>query len=286
MDFGVADRCQACGKNPTQAAGGAVPVAVAAVAVPAAAGAAAVADHHSSVRFTQPVLPGDVKQYFVPVSGNRPGFELEYQPWLLGFAEVVFQIDKRSGTEHKVAVRSLAQAPEGSHPVDWEKAMALGIDPVSRPEPRARWAAVPDTIDTGKKLKALEKSFGEHVYGGTKLSLFENRELAMVSRPGEAKEQFVARCHQAAEQARKKAQEMEEVKFGPKIEAAKQKTKGAEDAVRRLEADLESKLAELAKKHKDMADQVVPVQLKPKKADVRVTHFGIAWAPFWQPAGR
>ena len=61
---------------------------------------------------------------------------MEYQPWLLGFAEVVFQIDKRAGTEHKVAVRLLARAPEGSHPADWDKATTLGIETYLQRKPR------------------------------------------------------------------------------------------------------------------------------------------------------
>jgi hypothetical protein len=292
LDFGVADRCQACGKNPMQPpTGAAVPVAVAAVAAVAASDATVSAtsvsgvNHHASVQYTQPVLPGDVKQYYLPVAGSKPGFELEYQPWLLGFAEVVFQIDKRTGTEHKASVHLLARAPAPSHPVDWEKAMVIGIEPVVKPQDRARWAAVPETIDTGRKLKALEKAFGEFVYGSQKLSLYENRELELMSRPSETLEAFSKRCKQAADQARDRAQELEKIKFAPKIQAARQKSKGAEDAVKRLEADLESKQAELTEKYKTTAAEVTPVQLKPRKADVRVTHFGIAWAPFWQ-AGR
>jgi len=30
----------------------------------------------------------------------------------------------------------------------------------------------------------------------------------------------------------------------------------------------------------------VQIQVKPRKGDIRVTHFGLAWAPFWRPDGR
>src|SRR5262249_39079407 len=138
--------------------------------------------------------------FYLPVAGTKAGHELEYQPWVLGFADVVFQIDKRTGLEHKVGLRLLARAPEVGHPVDWERAMPIGIDPVLRPQDRARWAAVPESLDTGKKLKTLEKAFAEHLYGSQKVWLFENRELELVSLPGEVESSFRARCGRKAQQ--------------------------------------------------------------------------------------
>jgi hypothetical protein len=201
-------------------------------------------------------------------------------------AEVVFQIDKRAGTEHKVHVRLLARAPGVGHPVDWDKAMAVAFEPAPRPEPRALWAAVPESLDTDRKLKALEKAFNEHLYSTQKISLFENRELEMVSLPGETEAAFKNRCKQAAEQQRKQAQELESVKFKPKIEAAEQSTsKGREDRIAKLKADLQAKQDELAEKYRLLAEEVTPLQVKPRKVDIRVTHFGLAWAPFWKQSG-
>ncbi len=288
---GIADRCPACGKNPYSRPAGATS-ATAPVASVVGPGGKLVASEgaaspDSSVRYTQPVLPPDVHQFYLGVAGTKAGHELEYQPWVLGIAEVVFQIDKRTGLEHKVNVRLLARAPEVGHPVDWEKAMALGIDPVLRPQERARWAAVPESLDTGKKLKGLEKAFGEHLYGTQKVSLFENRELELVSLPGETQVAFRARCLKKAQQERDQALELERVKFAPKIEAAKQSTsKGREDRIARLEADLQARLDEITEKYRLIADEVTPIQVKPRKGDIRVTHFGLAWAPFWRPAGR
>jgi hypothetical protein len=247
--------------------------------------AAAVPAHGDAVRYTQPVLPPDVNQFYIPVApgSGKPGQELEYQPWVLGFAEVIFQTDRRTGKEHKVNVRLLAKAPDAGHPVDWIKAMPIGIDPAARAEPRARWAAVPESLDTARKLKALEKAFTEHLYSSQKLSLFENRELEMVSEVGEKLEAFRLRCKQQAGHESKQAQDLEKVKFAPKIEAAKQSTgKGREDRIARLEADLQAKLDELAEKYRLIGEETTPLQVKPRKVDIRVTHFGLAWAPFWK----
>src|SRR5262249_43945317 len=152
------------------------------------------------------------------VAGAPPaGHELEYQPWGLGFAEGAFPIDKRKGTEHPTTVRLLAKPPQPGHPIDWDKAMPINLEPAPRPE-KARWAAVPEALDTGRKLAALEKVFADHLYATQKLSLFENRELEMVSLPGEPLETFKRRCKLAADNRCREDQELEKVKFAPKIE--------------------------------------------------------------------
>jgi hypothetical protein len=290
---GAGNRCPACGKNPwdpvTSDPSRPVAVATVATALPAGpAGKQAVAapgGQAGSVRYTQPVLPPDVNQFYLPVAAGsgKAGQELEYQPWLLGFADVVFQVDRRTGREHKVNLRLLAKAPDPGHPVDWERALAITIDPVTRPEPQARWAAVPETVDTGRKLKALEKAFAEHLYSTQKLLLYENRELELVSVPGEKVDGFQQRCKRAAEQEVRRAQDLERTKFAPKIEAAEQSTaKGREDRIARLKADLQAKLDELAEKYRLIGEEVSPLQVKLRKVDIRVTHFGLAWAPFWR----
>ena len=49
-----------------------------------------------------------------------------------------------------------------------------------------------------------------------------------------------------------------------------------------VEVEAKAKEAEITERYRRMADLADEVQLKPRKADVRVTHFGLAWAPFWR----
>ena len=58
--------------------------------------------------------------------------------------------------------------------------------------PNAQWAGVPESLDTGRKVKSLEKAFAEHLYTTRKLSLWENRTLGMLSTPGESEAAFRA----------------------------------------------------------------------------------------------
>jgi hypothetical protein len=78
---------------------------------------------------------------------------------------------------------------------------------------------------------------------------------------------------------------MERIKFAPKIEAAKQSTsKGRDDRVARLEADLQAKENEIVERYRRVRDEAAELQVRPRKTDIRVTHFGLAWAPFWRAA--
>ena len=125
-----------------------------------------------------PVLPGEVKQFHLPsVKAHPVGAAIEYQPRVLGFANVVYVVDKRKGAEHTEAVRLLAQPAAAGHPTAWETAepYAGTLPETTAAEPNARWAGVPESLDTGRKLKALEKAFAEHLYTTRKLSLWENR---------------------------------------------------------------------------------------------------------------
>jgi hypothetical protein len=279
---GAGRRCPACGKDPWEKTTSSAPVAKVATLVGSAPATPAAHAAPAGPSTSPPVLPSDVTQFYVPVAGAQPGRTLQYQPWLLGFAEVVYAYDKRSGAEHREVVKLLAQAPTTGHPVNWDAAYPLPVDPAPGPEKTARWAAVPETIDTGRKIKALEKAYAEYLAGARKLSLWENRELELISRPGEALEAFKARCRQEANLQRDQAIQLEEVKFAPKIEAAKSSTgKGRDDKIARLEGDLQAKRDEIRERFRRAGEEAVAVQLKPRKTDVRITHFGLAWTPFW-----
>ncbi|MFO0926061.1 MAG: DUF87 domain-containing protein [Gemmataceae bacterium] len=278
-------RCPSCGKNPWESTAAAAPVAtVAQQAAPVPAVAAPAVP--PPVRSTQPVLPPDVTQFYLPVSGgtSRPGFELEYQPWVLGFAEVAFLIDRRAGTEHRTTVQLLARAPEPGHPIEWEKAYAVNLTPLAKPVAVTRWGAVPESVDTGRKLKAMEKAFAEHLYSTQKLSLYENSDLELVSAPGESLDAFRARCRKAAADQRAQALEMERIRYTPRREAADSSTgKGREDRIARLQAEYQAKQDEITERYRRLGEAADEFQVKPRKTDVRVTHFGLAWAPFWRP---
>lgn len=337
----VADRCPHCGQNPwarapgrvedqafkqALAAGAAMPSApprpktAVPQAAPAPRDSLPLADHQP------PVLPAEVTQFYLPrpsslspATGERGrgegAGEVQYRPWVLGFAEVVFVVDRRKGLEHRLDFHLLAAPPRPGQPVNWKKAQKIG-DELASPEANACWDDVPEAMDTGRKLKALEKAFADHLYSNEKLPLWQNRSLELVSEPGEAREAFQERCRAAARQEADAALQLERAKFAPKFEALdaalpeeepphkdggswldwinpfkatetdQPATKAEvrqqarrEEKVRKLTADYQAKKAEIAVKWKRIGEECDGVQVKPRKADVRVTHFGLAWVP-------
>jgi hypothetical protein len=301
----VVDRCPQCGQDPFARArfrmdDQAFREVLSRTAVPMAARDGP-ARTDGGVHAQAPVLPPDVTQFYLPLPRGKaapPGAELEYQPYVLGFAELTFVTDRRTGSEHKQPYRLLALPAAPGHPMAWDEADSIPETLAERPLPAARWGGVPEALDTGKKLKVLEKAFAEYLYSSQKLSLFENKTLGLVSAPGESEAVFQVRCRQAAQAQASQALEMEKLKFTPRFEALDAKlppdsashppagkagTK-QEEKVRKLTADYLAKRAELIEKWKRVGEERTAIQVKPRKADVRVTHFGLAWAPCFRRA--
>ena len=344
VGVGVVEHCPSCGKNPfarsqfrveeqafkaTLGQPGA-PKSLpqeptAPMAAMATAAAPAPGTPGTSLRNMPPVLPPDVMQFYLtPVDGARKSNQsLTYRPALLGFADVTYLVDRRTGREHVDHVRLLAEPTASGHPAAWDTAKAIDGTLDQKAPAVATWDSVPASLDTGKKLKTLEKAFLDHLAATKKLELFENRTLKLVSDPGETAKAFQERCRVAADQEKQQALEMEKVKFRPKFAALDAKLPDDEkpkppekpkkgggflglfggsksepvteqepdpsdkaamrrfEKLKKLKADYEAKQAEITEKWRRVGVEATPIQVKPKKADIRVTHFGLAWRPRW-----
>jgi hypothetical protein len=303
----VTDRCPLCGKPPWGSAqvrlqDKAFREKLTKAAVAAATPSAKPAET-SSVEHLPPVLPQDVTQFYLaPTTPLPENAAVEYQPVVLGCAEITFVVNKRRGLEQVQAVSLLAAPTAAGNPLAWDKTQSLGAELAATPLPSAHWASVPATLDTVRKLKALEKAFAEYLYGSQRLSLYENHTLELTSAAGETLAAFQERCRSAAKVEMQKALEMEKLKFAPKFEALdmnieeESKSLGGavlgwmfgsksassprqEEKQRRLRGDYQGKCAEIEEKWKRAGEEATPIQVKPRKSDVRVTRFGLAWVP-------
>jgi hypothetical protein len=316
---GTGDVCPACGRVPwarararvqDQAfrealARGSAPAAPVAQLAPAAPPKPAAQSGHDLA----PVLPPDVTQfYLLPAQPFPESAAVEYQPRLLGFAEVTFVLDKRAGREHRELVRLLAKSAGAGRPTAWDRAEPVDDRLADGPLPNATWEGVPDGLDTGRKLKAQEKAFADYLAATRKLNLYENRTLGQMSTPGEALTAFRARCRDAAAEQREQALALEKAKFRPRFEGLGMKVPGdeeerpggsllgrlfgsrerepsgppssrQEEKERKMTGDYRSRQSEIREKWKRAGEEATAVQLKPRKGDVRVTHFGLAWVP-------
>ena len=254
----------------------------------------------------RPELPDDVRQYYLPTRDGPPGGVI-YQPRVLGFAEVAF-LDRRRGLDHRQTYRLLAEAPAAGEALDWADAESLDVAPANAPAASAEWAPVPDGLNGARKLKAAEKAFAEHLYANARLRLYENKKLGLVSEPREDRQAFLGRCAAAAEGEARKAYEAERLKYLPRFHALEvplpsllsdEARRGGSvvgwlfrSAVRavtssvpskkqvELEAEWKAKVEALFEKWRRIGEDHAEILLTPRKADVRVTAFGLTWAPF------
>ncbi|MCI0462175.1 MAG: DUF87 domain-containing protein [Gemmataceae bacterium] len=261
-----------------------------------------------------PKLPEDVPQFYIPLrSPARPSgaLALVYQPRVLGMADVTF-FDKRRGVSHRQTYRLLALPPDSGQALTWHTAERLSSEPANSPESGARWTEVPDSVNTAKKLKPLEKSLGEFLYTDARLGLLENAKLGLIGQPGEDVVAFQARCRAAAQQEADKAVAAERLRYQPKFDAlgvkmpeeqpqeggsvlnlvnpfwwfgmtskGKSAPKGQGKAGK-LEAEWLARRAAIYEKWRQVGEEYSDVPLTPRRQDVQVMACGLAWAPFWQ----
>jgi hypothetical protein len=272
---------------------------------------AAVAPAAPAPPTNRPELPSDVRQFFLPVKRPAaPEGDVVYQPRVLACAEVAF-VDRRKGLEHRKAYRLLAEPPAPGQSLSWMTAESVEARPLDAPEPAAGWAPVPESVNGAKKLKALEKAFAEYLYGNARLRLFENKKLGLVSQPSEDLLAFGQRCRDAALREANRAYEAERLKYLPKFNAlslplpapsadqrgggllgwvltplklgasAVKAVAGAAPSKKQaaLEAEWKGRVAALYEKWRQVGEDHTELLLTPRKVDVQVTAFGLAWAP-------
>jgi hypothetical protein len=269
-----------------------------------------------------PELPAEVAQFYLPVnSRSKPAnvSAVVYQARLLGCAEVVF-VDKKKAAEHRRPFYLLAVPPAAGQALSWVTAERVADTLASAPEAGARWAEVPESANTARKLKSLEKSFADYLYNSARLVIYENSKLGLVGQPGEDIGVFRERCRAAARQEAGKAIAEERARYQPKFEAlgvtmpegsGEQEKHGSsllnlvnpfkligwltskppakdQGKVERLTSEWFAKQAAIYEKSKLVGEEATDNNLSPRRQDVQVVRFGLAWAPFWEvqnPAG-
>ncbi len=188
----------------------------------------------SAGQTSQPVLPPDVAQYFIPVRNQKSGgAALVYHPQLIGAAEVRFS-DKR--VEATRSLTLLAPIADGIVTVDWDQATAVDLpmsDLETSPEPGAKFAELPAAAGKTKSYAAWQKDLAGWLYRNQKLDLMRSARLGQASNPDESEQDFRLRLQQAAREHRDAAVEKLRQKYAPKLAALEEKKRRSEQAVER-----------------------------------------------------
>jgi hypothetical protein len=223
-------------------------------------------------------------QYYLPAAGGAG--ELVYAPRVAGFAEVTLS-DRGRSAERVLTFRLLAGAPEPGRSLDWAGAEAIpdALNSAPTPGQGATWQDVPATLNDPRKLKGLERSLLKHVYESAELALYQNRSLGLVSEPDEEPEAFARRCKEVARRRAEPEVEKLRAEHQPALDELSAKhgsgSPKVDEARARWHAALERVRRDWDKKAQDVKDLL----LRPRKADIRVTHFGIGWAPLRRDEG-
>ncbi len=262
-----------------------------------------------------PSLPVDVQQFFLPLSSPAwpTGAALVYQLRLLGVAEVLF-VDKKRGLSPKQTHRLLVEIPENGQ-VNWFTSERMTVNPAPGPLSPAQWTPVSDAVNTARKLKALAKVFSDYLYNSARLLLRENAKLELLSQPGEDAQAFQQRCRAAAAAKADVEMAQEKNRYAPKFAALGAKvpegpveqqssllnvvnplawvsfafssrpSAATKDKLEKLRAEWFARQQSIAEKWRQVGEEHTDIPLTPRRQDVLVTDFGLAWTPFWQVPG-
>ncbi len=187
----------------------------------------------------RPVMPPDIKQYFVPVRSSSKDRSLHYEPLILGTTDVFFQ-DRSTETQANRHIAKLAAVSDGPVPVEWDKSgeCVLPEDELEDTPATsdASFGELPSVAMQSKRYDQWQKAFADHVYRTAKLELFWSEEADLASKPDEAEGAFRARLGLVFREQRDAAVEKLRVKYAPKLAGLQEKVRKA-DQTRRREAE-------------------------------------------------
>jgi Helicase HerA, central domain len=199
----------------------------------------------SSATSSRPVLPPDVRQYFIPAARGERGHL--YYPMVLGSAETRINSAKYRVDTVKT-VQRLAELGDGPVAVDWDNATEITLDLSNlhaQPLENAEFAEVSANL-SGKALEQWGKAYAKWVAQTQALTLYTSAARKLTSEPGETEGDFRARLAQVAREARDATAEKLKTKYATKINALEEKIRKAEQAVQAQKAQAQQAQLETA----------------------------------------
>lgn len=180
-----------------------------------------------------PILPADVPQYFLPPRISAG--EHTYYPTVYGAAQVRY-VDTKLKIDVATEVSRITPIVEGPVSVDWSAAQPVDRTPSeleTTPQAGVRFAALPPNVIKAKSPEAWRREFQAWLYGTQSLDLFRSAQSGAVSTPGESDRDFRIRVQQLNREARDQEIEKLRKKYAPKVAAAQERVRRAEQTVER-----------------------------------------------------
>jgi hypothetical protein len=155
--------------------------------------------------FERPVVPPEVRQYFVPVDeSQQKNVTATYQPVILGAAQVRF-VDAKAEIDRTNDVVFLTPIGNDPVPVDWDNSREVNIkvsDLGNAPSEGVSFSAIPPAAVIARNYVTWERDFSNWLFRTRKLQLLKSENLNQVSRPEETERDFRVRLQQSAREQR------------------------------------------------------------------------------------
>jgi hypothetical protein len=180
-----------------------------------------------------PILAAAVPQYFIPPRISTG--TLTYYPTIYGAAQVRY-VDAKLKIDVPTEVSAFTPVVAGPVSVDWSAAAPVDLTPAdleTTSQRGVRFAALPPNVIKAKSPDAWTREFHAWVYGGQSLDLLRSARSGAVSNPGESERDFRIRVQQIARETRDAEIETLRKKYAPKVAAAQERVRRAEQAVER-----------------------------------------------------
>ncbi len=192
----------------------------------------------SNTNAHRPVLPPEIREFFLPHRGGQSSRQLVYRPSLLGRGKLHFA-NATAGIDHWKEVAVLADGDAGKTADVWTESKPLDTETLElemSPADSATFAELPDSMAKTKSYTSWTTALKNHLYGSQSLVLFKSVAPKATSQPGESERDFRIRLSQQARERRDEAVEKLRAKYEAKIVAEGEKLRRAKQRVEKEEA--------------------------------------------------
>ncbi|MCA8958867.1 MAG: ATP-binding protein [Planctomycetes bacterium] len=192
---------------------------------------------------SQPLLPPEVPQRFVPAHRSpRAGEHRYFRPSLLGTAKVHY-VSAKNDVDHWETVTWGAAVDPERESAPWDEAVRLAERPDLESEAleSGSYGALPSWITGAKRFGRLGREFAQHVYQNQRLTIFAAEGTPLVSSVDETEADFRMRLRQELRERRDAEIEKLRGKFAPKLARLEERIRRAEDKVEKEREQYEEK---------------------------------------------
>jgi hypothetical protein len=192
----------------------------------------------AGVNAARPVVPGTVREYFLPALNGSGA--IEYRPSILGAAKLHY-IDARLGVDVWQTAQFLAPLSDDGRDALWDEARDIGAlraQATANPAPGCHYAALPGGAARAESYAAWGKSLTAQLYEKSRASLIVCDALKQTSNPDESEGDFRARLTLKLREQRDAEVERLRASYAPKLAALQNRLTTAQARADKERADL------------------------------------------------